>query len=719
MDVKYTYKNIPIIGGGFVTGLVFHPAEKNTLYARTDVGMAYRFDTASQSWTDLGKELPMSPLSVAVDRFDCNKLYAAYGRWGRENGLLGVSCDKGDSFVCRELPAKVNANCPGRGTGERLFAEKGRLLFGSAEDGLLLSEDDGASWRSVPVNGEKRFTFVFGVNGTNTVLVGSEQGLYMSCGKGDSFKAADIPADCAGFAATRAAFDGKYVYVAFNKGDKPWQYSCDSGAVRDGRLLRYELNEGRLSACCDITPSGLKGHGFGVGGIAANEKYILFSTVCDRHGDRMFRSFDCGESWETVIHSGNPSNYRCNCSYMKPEHNDGTTVLHWESSVESDPFDLDTAFFNTGTGVFRIRGLLGDKVYFEDVSEGIEETVHMNVYSPPAGNILLLDAVGDLGGFTFQDTGKPCENTFADESGKRFITVMNIDWCDKRPELAVCTPRGNWRGTSKGGAAVSQDGGLSWRRCSMPYGINGEIDGLCERIEKPNVNSGWAAVTADGGTIIWTVCDRFRLPANAAVFSDDMGRSWEKSRVFDLSGAEITDFEVTLKAMADRVNADIIYGFGNKGEVFVSTDKGRSFRQKQSPLPEMDMGFCDGRNRTEIRCQHDKEGVIWLALEKFGLWKMRYENGEFTACRVTDEGLIATAQGMGKGINGYDALYIAVYGENGSRLLRSVNEGGSWQEISRGQYFGNIRTLCGDYRKFGRVYFGTGGRGLFVGEENN
>ena len=253
----------------------------------------------------------------------------------------------------------------------------------------------------------------------------------------------------------------------------------------------------------------------------------------------------------------------------------------------------------------------------------------------------------------------------------------------------------------------------------MPYGINGEIDGLCERIEKPNVNSGWAAVTADGGTIIWTVCDRFRLPANAAVFSDDMGRSWEKSRVFDLSGAEITDFEVTLKAMADRVNADIIYGFGNKGEVFVSTDKGRSFRQKQSPLPEMDMGFCDGRNRTEIRCQHDKEGVIWLALEKFGLWKMRYENGEFTACRVTDEGFIVTAQGMGKGINGYDALYIAVYGENGSRLLRSVDEGGSWQEISRGQYFGNIRTLCGDYRKFGRVYFGTGGRGLFVGEENN
>ena len=728
MDVKYTYKNIPIIGGGFVTGLLYHPAVNGLLYARTDVGMAYRFDNDLQSWTALGEELPMSPLSVAVDRSDGDRLYAAFGRWGARNGVLGVSNDRGESFVYRDLPAKVNANCPGRGTGERLLAEKGRLLFGSEADGLFLSEDDGVSWREIYVNGEKRFTFVFAVKGTDIVLAGCgagfgaaeavEKSLYVSCDNGCSFEAAELPVDCAGLAAARAAFDGKYVYVALNRGEKPWQYSCDSGAVRDGRLLRFEVKEGRLDGCRDITPEELKGLKFGVGGISANEKYTLFSTVCDRHGDRMFRTADCGESWETVIRSRDPSNYRCNCSYMKPEYNDGTTVMHWASSVESDPFDLDTAFFNTGTGVFRIKGLLGNKVYFEDVSEGIEETVHINVYSPPLGRVVLLDAVGDLGGFAFEDIGKPCENTFADENGKRFITVMNIDWCDGKDGLAVCTPRGNWRGTSKGGVAVSEDGGLSWRRCSMPYGINEEIDGLCQRIEKPNVNSGWVAVAADGGTTVWTVCDRFMLPAAAVVYSDDGGRSWEKARVFDLNGAEITDFEVTLKAMADRVNGDVIYGFGNKGDVFVSTDKGRSFWQKRSPLPEADMGFCDGRNRAEIRCQYGREGVIWLALGEFGLWRMRFENGEFTARRVTAEGTVVTAQGMGKGVSGYDALYIAVNGEKGSRLLRSVDEGESWQEISKGQYFGNVRTVCGDYRKFGRVYFGTGGRGLFAGDED-
>ena len=731
MDVKYTYKNIPIIGGGFVTGLLFHPEEKGLLYARTDVGMTYRFDFDLQRWTALGEDMPLSPLSVAVDRFDAGKLYTACGQWGVKNGVLGVSHDRGNSFVYREIPARVNGNCPGRGTGERLIAENNRLLFGSPEDGLLLSEDEGASWRQIDVNGEKRFTFVFAISGTDIAAAGCcvgfgaadpvRQSLYVSYDRGCSFEPAEVPESCVGFTATGAVFDGKHLYVSMNKGEKPWQYSCDSGAVKEGRLLRYDICNGRLGVCSDITPKALEGQSFGIGGIAANEKYTLFSTVCDRHGDRMFRTTDSGESWETVISSTDPANYHCRCSYMKPKYNDGTTVIHWESSVKSDPSDPDTAFFNTGTGVFRMRGLLEERVYFEDISDGIEETVHMNVYSPPSGSIVLLDAVGDLGGFAFDDTDKPCENTFADENGKRFITVMNIDWCDSKPEIAVCTPRGNWIGSSKGGTAVSKDGGLSWRRCSMPYGISEEIDALCKNIEKPNVNSGWTAVTADGETIVWTVCDRFRLSAVSVVFSDDGGRSWARSKVYDIQGSEISDPEVTLKAMSDRVNADIIYGFGNNGEVFISTDKGRSFWQKCSPLPSADMGFCDGKNRTEIRCQCGKEGVIWLALGSFGLWRLRFDDGEFAGRRVTAEGVSVLAQGMGKGADGSksDALYIAVGSERGSRLMRSLDEGESWQEISgEGQYFGNITTLCGDQRKFGRVYFGTGGRGLFVGEES-
>src|SRR5262245_35670406 len=49
----YTWRNVEITGGGFVPGVIFNPTERDLIYARTDIGGAYRWNPASSRWIPL------------------------------------------------------------------------------------------------------------------------------------------------------------------------------------------------------------------------------------------------------------------------------------------------------------------------------------------------------------------------------------------------------------------------------------------------------------------------------------------------------------------------------------------------------------------------------------------------------------------------------------------------------------------------------------------
>lgn len=50
---RYSWRNVTIMGGGFVPGIIFNAKERNLMYARTDIGGAYRWDETAREWIPL------------------------------------------------------------------------------------------------------------------------------------------------------------------------------------------------------------------------------------------------------------------------------------------------------------------------------------------------------------------------------------------------------------------------------------------------------------------------------------------------------------------------------------------------------------------------------------------------------------------------------------------------------------------------------------------
>src|SRR3982751_4776735 len=79
--VPYAWKSVAIGGGGFVDGFVFHPAANGVVYARTDMGGAYRRDSGAARWRPLLDWVPYADLnlmgveSIAVDPSDAGRVY--------------------------------------------------------------------------------------------------------------------------------------------------------------------------------------------------------------------------------------------------------------------------------------------------------------------------------------------------------------------------------------------------------------------------------------------------------------------------------------------------------------------------------------------------------------------------------------------------------------------------------------------------------------------
>lgn len=842
-QIPYRYDNLPIPGGGYVTGLLYSKQERDVLYARTDIGGCYRFDAEQQRWISLIPHVTMEdlsetfPIALAIDEERPGSLYVACGVNREQSGVLAISEDYGEHFTHEKMPVKVHGNLNGRGTGERLCLEGRRLWFASQQEGLWCSEDRGRSWRKLTAMPEEYLTFVGRVG--KLLLVGTAgvttqeaseipmrgHSLYLSRDDGATFEKVETPENrempgCRfnGLAAQRWCADDRYLYVTFaatgaNSYVLEEGYSCDSGDSTDGHVVRYPLLQAEegwgLGPMEDITPgsaSAVTGIGqerilrgtaleYGFSGISVSGQtpgMLVATTMVKYDGDSLFLSMDYGDSWRQVLYGLTEGRMTFRAPYMRPECNGGHSLIHWLSDVKINPFDDNEAWFNTGTGVFRTRNLKESVCEFTDWCDGIEETVHLNVYSMPKGQVQVIDILGDLGGFAFEALDKPCGNSFADARGNRYVTCINADFSDEDPRRLIVTPRGNWTGQTLGGLILSEDQGRTFERLPMPFGLTEELDGALHGMERPNVNSGWVAMSPDGRNVVWSVADGIRLPVSRVIASHDGGRSFACCEVYDRNGQRKRTG--CLKVFSDRMDSGTFYGFGSFSDFYVSHDGGQTYREHPLPdgFPKVDFGLIDCADKTEVRGEAGRRGVFYLAIGQGGLWKLECDwtrdeglrggkpggaeidctrdegqrsgkpggaeidwtrdeglrsgkpggagndcaqaqgrqtakpgapgNG-LTLTRLTAPGISVFHVGLGLGAPGGDyageekAIYFNGTVEGRYGFYRTLDQGKSFERLNtERQMYGEINSIDGDCRVFGRFFLATGSNGLKYGE---
>lgn len=776
-QLTYQYDNLPIPGGGYVTGFLYSGQEKDVLYCRTDIGGTYRFDAKRREWISLIGHVTMEdlcetfPISIAICEGVPSSLYIACGVGRGRKGVLAISNDYGETFHYAPLPAMAHGNLSGRGTGERLYVEKEEIWFASQQEGLWRSTDEGKTWRKAEELDEQYLTFVTKIKGK--LLVGTAgvttshlvegvpmrgHSLFLSSDGGETFLPLPVPENrvvtgCRyqGLVAQRWSVDEKYLYVTFaSTGRNSYVlengYSCDSGDSIDGHIVRYSLEELEKEVFADehfteITPgsaSKVTGIGqehiqqgqmleYGFSGISTSRQtpgMLVASTIVKYDGDSVFLSMDYGESWRQVLYDLVEGEMKFRAPYMRPECNGGHSLIHWLSDVKIDPFNDNTCWFNSGTGAFLCENLKDEVCRFTDWCDGIEETVHLNVYSLPQGEVQVLDIVGDLGGFAFRELDKPCDNSFADENGNRYITCINADFSVENPNRLIVTPRGNWTGKTKGGLILSKDQGKTWERLDLPFGLTEDLDEAFHIIETPNVNSGWVAMSPNGQRIVWSVAQGIDLWKKRVVFSGDGGATFACVQIYDCNGQITT--EGKMKVFSDRLKNHLFYGFGQHSDFYISRDGGATFHQYKLPaeFPQIEFGLIDCANKTEVRGEEGKSGVFYLAIGAEGLWKLCYEEESDTVTlhRLTAEGISVLRMGLGLGRPGGDyvtepkAIYFNGIVEGQYGFYRSLDDGKTFERLNTArQMYGEINSIDGDCREFGRFYLATGSNGLKVG----
>lgn len=683
---NYRWDSVAIGGGGYVTGIITSKTERGVIYARTDVGGAYRWDPAQARWLALMDWVSddatglLGIESLAVDPADAAKVYMLAGTSYFNNGKTAVlrSTDYGKTFAITDVTSqfKAHGNGMGRQSGEKLQVDPGSgnvLYLGTRRDGLFKSTDAGASWnrmasldvRATPNDNGISFvlldpTSVDGGVATRMFVGVSRQdsagpNLYFSYDAGESF----IPVEGgpAGLMPQRAVMtqEGK-LYLTYANGAGP--HPDNAEALDRGQVWEYDAVGGNWT---EITPSGFTRPFGGISLDPNNPRRLVLSTInnwlpqAQAYGDRIFTSTDAGRSWTDVIARGYAMDTK-GIGWIADK------AIHWAGSIEFDPFDSGSVLVASGNGIFRNANIDAPAATWDFHVAGLEETVPLNAISIAGGP--LVTAIGDYDGFLHTD---PAQYGAIHSPQMGTTTGLAVATLDPRQMARV----GN-------AMYYSTNGGASWTKTAQINGAKGQL-----------------AMAADGAVLLHS-------PADSATTyrSVNYGAGWTPVTGLAINNA---------RPVADPVNPFKFYAYDTvAGRMMVSTDGGASFSARAT-LPSGGYSL--------IRTAPEREGDVWACAD--GLTRSTDSGATFTKVASVNN---CTAVGFGKAAPGanYPAIYLRGTVGTVRGVLRSIDGGATWTRVNDAAHeFGgtaNGQFVLGDMNSYGMVYMSTAGRGIAYGK---
>ena len=740
---------VKIGGGGFVSGIVTGQKE---MYARTDVGGAYKYNYETESWEQLLSFINdadrgyLSVDAMAIDPTDDNTAYFLCGcaYFSDERTVIFKTTDGGKTFTKIDVSSeiKVMGNGDGRHCGEAIAVDPdnpdviycgGDVAFGKSA--LIKSTDGGMTW--------------------SPVIGYDDLGLFSETTKWPTWKdtlARSVTSDAynnQNGVATIAIQDGKVyvgtsikgvenVHVADMKDDKFTVLSKDlpTGSFparinkdADGNLLinyvgalafggsggsiyRYDTKAGTVT---DISPK--ENTSFSACVSLPDDANTLVATTCgvwssqlwykdawndDKvcWGDQFYRSTDGGKTWESIT-PGNEKSWGgpLQADYLQDGGYDWirNKAIHWCGAIVLDPRNSDRIFLTSGNGVFACDNIWDELPQYYFHPDGIEEVVALDMVSVPGGNPY--SAIGDYDGFEHEDLTKP---------GKQHSPNMGstgaIAYCPQNPDVMIRIAE-NQNDVASG--FYTLDGGETWTKMSNSPGGKAAITQLDKdtyRFFKSGKDDG------------------------AVSYSDDFGETWQScSGIPSTYGSKPTymfvepDQPNVVYAYATYYNSSWSYSKTEPDitdacyKLCISTDYGKTFTS--TDICKYDM--CD----SAARIAYLGEGELILGAGWNGMYHVSVKDGKITSNEKIEGVSYCKTVGYGAPEKEGDVNTLYIYGKpedsDPEGIYRSQDGGKTWVCINTENLYGgtgNGNFLVGDMNEFGKVYMSTVGCGIVYGQ---